>query len=178
MNQELIDNNYIFIPKFLSPDFADALSTSFVNFCESQKIPGDEQASNSSSYYDFFPFLEVLTQSVPYVSQLIDEPVFPTYSYARVYRPGDDLKRHRDRPACEISLTVNLFQSKDWPIWIQKPNGESSSVSFNQGDAMMYLGCEADHWRDEINQDRVVQLFLHYVRARGPNNWAYFDKRR
>ena len=29
--------------------------------------------------------------------------LLPTYSYARTYKKGDILKRHKDRPSCEIS---------------------------------------------------------------------------
>ena len=32
----------------------------------------------------------------------------PTYSYARIYKTGDILHRHKDRFSCEISTTLNL----------------------------------------------------------------------
>jgi len=175
MIQELVDNNYIFVPKFLKENDCLNLTREFKNFCDQSNIVGDMQAPNSSSVYNFLPFVEVLTQSVPAVCNLIKESVFPTYCYARIYRAGDDLKRHKDRPACEISMTVNLYQKKDWPIYIKTPKGEERKVSFECGDAMLYLGCQAEHWREEINQEEVVQLFLHFVRSRGENNWALFD---
>ena len=34
--------------------------------------------------------------------------LLPTYSYLRVYKRGDVLRRHTDRPACEMSVTLNL----------------------------------------------------------------------
>lgn len=178
MKQELIDNNYLFVPNFLPKNDCVHLSRAFKEFCEENNVAGDEQAPYSSSIYNFLPFLEILTQAVPSVCHLIEESVFPTYTYARVYRRGDDLKRHKDRPACEISLTVNLYQDKVWPIYVKTPSGEEKSVSLNTGDAMLYLGCEAEHYRLEMNQEETVQLFLHYVRARGENNWAIFDSRK
>jgi hypothetical protein len=86
------------------------------------------------------------------------------------------LERHKDRPACEVSLTLNLSKDKDWPIWIQTPDGKEVSLNLKSGDAVMYLGCERDHWRDTFEGNEYVQVFLHYVRSRGPNVWAVFDK--
>ena len=43
--------------------------------------------------------------------------LIPTYSYARIYKKGDILKRHKDRPSCEISTTLNLG-GDPWPIFI------------------------------------------------------------
>jgi hypothetical protein len=87
------------------------------------------------------------------------------------------LARHRDRPACEISLTVNISGDAPWAIGIQKPLGEEINLDLNQGDAMLYLGCVADHWREKFTGQYYNQVFLHYVRSNGPNAWAYFDKK-
>jgi hypothetical protein len=40
----------------------------------------------------------------------------------------------------------------------------------------MYLGCQADHWREKFSGTEYTQLFMHYVRSNGPKAWAYFDK--
>ena len=34
--------------------------------------------------------------------------LYPAYTYARIYKKGDILKRHKDRFSCEISTTMNL----------------------------------------------------------------------
>jgi hypothetical protein len=177
MNSQLVENNYIFIPSFISRDRAIEMAVDFDFFCSRNNLTGDEQAPNSSSVYNYISFLELLCEKTPEVSNIIKECVLPTYTYARVYKPGDELKRHRDRPACEISLTVNLYKEKDWPIYVQKPNGEEVSIEMQPGDAVLYLGCIADHWREEINQEKYIQVFLHYVRSRGPCNFAYFDRK-
>jgi hypothetical protein len=39
--------------------------------------------------------------------------MLPTYSYARIYANGDELKKHRDRPACEVSVTLHLGSVMD-----------------------------------------------------------------
>jgi predicted 2-oxoglutarate/Fe(II)-dependent dioxygenase YbiX len=44
------------------------------------------------------------------------------------------------------------------------------------GDAMMYRGTIAEHWRDEYVGEEYVQVFLHYVRSRGECAYTYFDR--
>jgi hypothetical protein len=58
----------------------------------------------------------------------------------------------------------------------QKPNGNEVNINLNPGDAVLYLGCQADHWRNKFEGSEHVQLFLHYVRAEGSKYWAVFDQ--
>ena len=60
------------------------------------------------------PLMEIETQT-----SLIE-----TYSYARIYKKGDELKRHKDRPSCEISTTLNLG-GEPWPIFIDGTGANS-----------------------------------------------------
>lgn len=176
MDRDLLANNYLIVKGFISQDRAADLAESFRKYSTDNALSGDPQAPNSASCYNYIDFLELLTEKTKEVSDLVGETVLPTYSYARVYRSGDDLKVHRDRGSCEISLTVNLRSTVDWPIWIKDPEGTPVSVILHPGDAMIYLGCEADHWRDPIPCDEYIQVFLHYVRSRGPNFHNYFDR--
>jgi hypothetical protein len=176
MNSSLTENNYIFIPNFISEASAKVLASNFKSHCEANEIDGDCQAPNSSSEYNFIDFLEMLCEKVPLVSSLIGENVLPTYSYARVYKDGSVLERHHDRHACEISLTIHLDGDKEWPIYIETPNGEEVELILKSGDAMLYLGSVAEHWRNQFLGKEYVQLFLHYVRSRGDKAYTYFDK--
>lgn len=177
MNQQLTDNNFIYIPNFIATDRAMELANKFSNFCITNNLEGDTQAENSHTAYNYIDFLELLCEKTPEISKFIGEPVLPTYTYARVYKEGSDLKHHVDRDACEISLTLHLAGDTDWPIYIAKPNGEEVKVSLKSGDAMLYLGCDADHWRETFQGSQYVQVFLHYVRSRGDRNYAFFDNR-
>lgn len=177
MHDSIKENNYIYIPNFISPERANELSKNFINFCKQQNLLGDTQAENSHSAYNYIDFLELLCEKTVEVGVFLGETVLPTYSYARVYKQGSTLARHRDREECEISITLHLSGDTGWPIYIQKPNGEEISLDLDTGDAMMYLGCEADHWRDRFEGKEYVQVFLHYVRSRGPNNNSFFDKK-
>jgi hypothetical protein len=177
MNPQIKDNNYLYIPNFISQDRALGLANSFVNYCVNKQLPGDSQAENSHSAYNYIDFLELLCEKTPEVSKFLGESVLPTYSYARVYKEGSTLTPHQDRDACEISLTLNLSSDADWPIYIKKPNGEEVSLNLKSGDAMMYLGCDAEHWRNQFEGKEYVQVFMHYVRSRGDRNYAFFDNR-
>jgi len=176
MNKKLIENNYIVLPDFISKERSSDLSFDFLKYCKENNLEGDEQAPDSFSAYNYISFLELLCEKTPEVSSAIGEVVLPTYAYARVYKNGSELLRHTDRDACEISLTLHLHGDSTWPIWIETPSGEQRSVDLNPGDAMVYLGRTAPHWREKYDGEYYTQVFLHYVRSRGDCAYAYFDK--
>jgi hypothetical protein len=95
--------------------------------------------------------------------------LFPTYAYARLYSNGDVLEKHKDRPACEISATVQLGRSHHyaWPIYM---GGKRYDMA--EGDAVLYRGCDIEHWRDACDGPDGYysgQVFLHFVRKDGPH---------
>lgn len=121
MNQQLIDNNYLHIPNFISKEEANSLANQLIEY---SKLPGnlmksDDQALNSLAMYNYLPFVKFLVKKIPDVSKALQEDVLPTYTYTRIYSHGEVLNRHRDRPACEISITLNLKKDIEWPIWFQ-----------------------------------------------------------
>ena len=178
MNAQLEQNNFLFVPNFISQERAQVLSQEFFILERDNKCTKDNQVPNSPAIYNFKPFLELLCEKTNEVTNLIGEQVLPTYSYARIYKNSEILARHRDRPACEISLTLHLSGDNAWGIGIQKPSGEEVNLNLNVGDAMLYLGYTADHWRNTpFTGQNYSQVFLHYVRSNGPNAWAYFDKK-
>ncbi len=125
------------------------------------------------------PVMEhVLERLRPSGEALTGVPLYPTYSYCRLYTHGDALASHRDRPACEISLSLNLGQEPPvpWPLWIRGPEGEHA-VHLEPGDALLYRGMECEHWREPYDGVRLAQVFLHYVSQTGPHAAWKFDKR-
>lgn len=178
MNLELLENNYIVVPGFIDRERAISLSEEFKLYCKENSLSGDSQVELSETKYDYVSFLELLCEKTPEISELIGETVLPTYTYARVYANGAVLKPHVDRKACEISLTVNLDCDIPWDICIETTTGEKRSITLNPGDAMIYLGCSAVHWRDKFEGVFCSQVFLHYVRSRGPYASVYFDKKK
>lgn len=171
MNPILEKHLYLTIPQFIPSTRANELSKVLL---QKQLKSGDHQVANAGWLRNEIEFLELLCEKVPSVNEIVGEPVLPTYCYGRAYRKGNVLERHHDKPTCEISLTVNLDCDKIWPIWIANADGEHS-VDLKPGDAMMYLGCVADHWRTAFKGKHCEQIFLHYVRSRGEYASYYFD---
>jgi hypothetical protein len=98
----------------------------------------------------------------------------PTYSYARVYFHGDGFLRHSDRGSCEVSVSINVGRDGgEASLWFP-PN---TKVDMEEGDGVVYLGCDTDHWRERFSGNTMVQLLLHYVVAAGPRAADYFDGR-
>jgi hypothetical protein len=90
--------------------------------------------------------------------------LYPNYSYARIYKKGDVLQRHKDRLSCEISTTLNLG-GDPWPIYLE-PSGKTGlkgiKVNLKPGDLLIYKGTELEHWREIFNGENCAQTFLHY----------------
>jgi hypothetical protein len=176
MNKLIENSNYIYIKNFISSERSYELAKEFIRFTKENNINNDTQVQNSQAHYNHIDFLELLCEKTPEVSKFLGETVLPTYSYARVYKNGATLEKHTDRHACEISLTINLSGDESWPIWIKTPDGKEVSLDLESGDAMLYLGYQAEHWRKQYQGKEYVQVFLHYVKSRGENSWAVFDK--
>ena len=179
LKQQLIDNNYVVIDNFITKEKAKELHSYFKE--EVAKNPGvvirDPHCPNSPALYNFRWFVELLIDKIPFMSEVLEEPMFPTYSYARIYTNGEVLTKHKDRHACEVSVTLHLdSDGTDWPIWFTKPNGEQISYNLKSGQAVIYLGIISEHWRDAFQGQEYGQVFLHYVRGRGENWMCYFDK--
>jgi hypothetical protein len=83
-----------------------------------------------------------------------------TYSYARIYKKGDVLERHKDRPSCEVSNTLNLGGDL-WDIFLKSSNKEHK-IRLSPGDMLVYSGCELEHWREPFKGKDCAQVFLHY----------------
>jgi len=175
MNEHLLNQNHIVVPNFICKDRAKFLAEEFKLISEECNFPSDKQALNSHSCYNYLPALELLCEKTPHISDIIETPVLPTYTYGRIYKNQSVLEKHTDRPSCEISATVHLGSDRPWSIWIETPEGNPRCVNLNPGDAMIYLGCIAPHWRDAYKGEWYAQFFIHYVRAYGPCSSAYFD---
>ena len=115
----------------------------------------DQQVPNTYSHYADMVMETLLVKMLPVMASETGLDLVPTYSYARIYKHGDILKRHKDRPSCEISTTLNLG-GDPWPIYIDgtgadnvideqkniiKPNApEGTKVLLEVGDMLVYSG--------------------------------------
>ena len=145
------------------------------------------QVPGTHSVYSDSLMDTLLLNVKPKIEEITGMTLFPTYSYYRVYKPGDVLKDHIDRPSCELSATITLgfrYNEKDddyrWSLH-GYVNNEKKYLRCDVGDAVIYKGCEIIHGRDlfDVNEySYQVQVFLHYVDANGPYAKEYkYDKR-
>ena len=152
-------NNY----KWLSPN------------TEEWGVYNDGQVPNTYSCYGDTAMETLLLRVKPVMEDLTKLKLTETYSYARIYKKGDILKKHKDRPSCEISTTMNLG-GDEWPIFIE-PNKnvgvvdekgytpgdtKGQKVILKPGDMLVYRGCDLEHWREKFEGDHCAQVFLHY----------------
>jgi len=140
----------------------------------------DEQIPNTYSHYADIAMETLMLKCQPQMEKITELKLYPAYSYARIYKKGDELKRHKDRFSCEISTTMNLG-GDDWPIYLE-PSGKKGmkgvKVDLKQGDMLVYSGCELEHWREKFKGKECVQVFLHYNnRKTSGAKENMFDKR-
>jgi hypothetical protein len=142
------------------------------------RVKGDSQVPGTPFVYGDFAMETLLEKMLPELESLLGIELFPTYSYLRLYKNGDRLEKHTDRPACEISCTLCLGYTAEtpWPIWVER-NSIPVCVTLRRADMLVYRGMEVSHWREQYEGEQLAQVFLHYVDQRGPcREWKY-DKR-
>ena len=140
----------------------------------------NEQIPDTYSQYGNIAMETLLLKCQPQMEKATELKLYPAYTYARIYKKGDELKRHKDRFSCEISTTMNLG-GDDWPIYLE-PSGEVGKkgikVDLKPGDMLVYSGCELEHWREKFKGKECVQVFLHYNNRKTPGSKDnMFDKR-
>ena len=187
-------DNYIVIKKAIDPKIADFVyryfllkrsvartlfDTKFISpFTEYWGVWNDKQVPETYSHYADTAMETLLIDVLPIMQEKTGLKLIPTYSYARIYKKGDVLKRHKDRFSCEISTTLNLG-GDDWPIFIEaKENvgkdedgfpsitdNKGTKVILEPGDMLVYKGNLCEHWREEFTGENCGQVFLHYNKA-------------
>jgi hypothetical protein len=132
------------------------------------------QNFNGDTYFYADPLMEsLMVNKIDLMQKETGLELLCTYSFWRMYTMFADLKKHKDRPSCEISVTVMIgSDGNKWPIFM-----EGDNIELNPVDAIIYLGCELEHWREEFTGDWHAQCFLHYVNKNGPNKEWVKDKR-
>jgi len=140
----------------------------------------DRQIPNTYSQYANIAMETLMLKCQPQMEKITGLKLYPAYTYARIYKKGDELKRHKDRFSCEISTTMNLG-GDPWPIYLE-PSGKEGmkgiKVDLKQGDMLVYSGCELEHWREKFKGKECVQVFLHYNNKKTPGSKEnMFDKR-
>jgi len=178
-------HGYIHVKEFISKDVAKYLFE-YLKYSSHARVlakvkdsQGDEQVPGSfAPRHGDMAFQALMRQMRPKMEELTGLSLCPTYTYVRLYRMGNILKKHKDRPSCEISVTVKLSDTGEynWPIFM-----DGTECKLGDGDAVIYRGCDLEHWREPCEGGlnyRLGQVFLHYINKDGPHypEFAY-DKR-
>jgi hypothetical protein len=181
------ENNYVKVENFLSPQICKiceryALYDRYNNFNPDKQVP-----DSHVKYAD--PLMESLLMFLRTdMEKHTGLKLIPTYSFFRIYKPGDILEDHTDRPSCEISATITIgFKYVDktpdyrWSLH-GYVNNKKCYIPCEVGDAVIYKGLELNHGREYFDVGKgsyQVQVFLHYVDADGPYKDKYkYDGRR
>ena len=143
----------------------------------------DQQVPGCYTKYADWVMETLLMYMIPIMKAKTGLEMIPTYTYTRLYEKGNILKRHKDRPSCEVSTTLHLG-GDEWPIFldptgadnviderknIHKPGAPKGvRVDLKIGDMLIYSGCDLEHWREPFQGKVCSQVFLHYNHANGP----------
>jgi len=139
-----------------------------------------EQIPHTYSCYSDIVMETLMLKCQPIMEKTTGLKLTPAYTYARIYKYGDVLKRHKDRFSCEVSTTLYLG-GEEWPIYLE-PSGKEGlkgiKVDLKPGDMLVYSGCEVEHWREKFKGKECIQAFLHYNNQKTPGaKENMFDKR-
>lgn len=140
----------------------------------------DEQIPGTYSHYADLAMETLMIRILPIMQEVTQLQLIPCYTYARIYKYGDTLNRHKDRPSCEISCTLNLGGDQ-WPIFLE-PSGDTNKegikVELQPGDMLVYRGTLLEHWREPFQGYDCGQVFLHYNNKNGPFKLANLNDKR
>jgi len=161
---------YKLIKNFFTKEELNFLQKYCYNKLDANKDYVLDRPSFSPAWYLDPLMTSFLDVKLPKVEEEANLKLFPTYSYWRYYIFGGELKKHTDRPSCEVSVTACIKKYDNWPIVI-----EGTSFELEEGDAILYAGCDQEHWRPGVYKgEGMAQVFLHYVNQNGPfKNHAY-----
>jgi hypothetical protein len=199
-------NKYIIIKEAISEDLAKFCYDYFMmkrqvartmfdakyisQFTEYFGVWNDQQVPETYSHYADIVMETLLVKLLPVMEKQTSLKLNPNYSYARIYKKGDVLPKHKDRFSCEISTTMHLGGGC-WPIYLEpdasqgilnektdeyKPSkSKGVKILLNSGDMLVYRGNELEHWRDKLSFDNCAQVFLHYnnVETKGSKENIY-----
>ena len=191
-------NKYVVIKQAISKDLATFVANYFAmrkqvyDTCRHHRFispyevllgdyePADGQIPHTYSHYADIAMETLMLKCQPAMEKITQLKLTPAYSFARIYKNGDVLKKHKDRFSCEISTTMNLG-GDPWPIYLE-PSGKEGlkgiKVDLKPGDMLVYRGCELEHWRNKFKGTECIQVFLHYNNNKTPGaKENRFDRR-
>jgi hypothetical protein len=175
MSTLLDQHGAVYVKGLLPVEFCQYFTHALMRKSDEGKS-GDSQIPNAKAIIDHEIMFDTLLERLwPTIESLAGEELLPTYAYSRLYSNGDELEKHKDRDACEVSVTLQLGRSHNyaWPIY-------AGNMRFDlaEGDGVLYKGCDVEHWREPCAGPEGYysgQVFLHYVKKNGDRAKEYAD---
>ncbi len=171
------------------------------NLEDFEHIEVEGQVEGSIARYWHPHYRQVHSDIRKIIEMAIERKLYNTYYYDRFYFSGQQLTKHTDREACEISVSIHINTNlqQNWPIYFKTPDkytdsskkkiskkGKIVGLNLERGDGVVYKGCERPHWRDvmpgsfeEMNGHEKFyyhQIFFHYVLQDGMRAHFAFDR--
>ena len=158
--QETVGDTYKVIRGYLSRETALQLADTM----RASKDVIVEDDPNRKGFFNLTEMSAIAAEKVSFLNDFIGGPkLLPTYTYGRIYNNKSDLCKHTDRGACEVSLSIHLDGDAESKFYIENKDGKEVSIDLDPGDAVLYDGPNAVHWRDEYCGEEYIQTFHHYV---------------
>lgn len=152
--------------------------------------------------HDRADFTLLHRQLTPLVSELVGEPVEPSYNFLSLYNNLGICRIHMDAPYAKYTLDICIDRSHSWPIYfsqvlewpedlhlgkdwereiIADPANIFTAYDLNPRQAVIFSGSSQWHYRQRIPQQVENNfchlLFFHFLplgmsNAIDPHNWA------
>ena len=132
-------------------------------------VPLEHQVEGSVARYWHPQYRTIHSGVRKKLEKVLGRKLYNTYYYDRYYFSGQELTKHADRDACEISVSIHISTNlpddlKDWEFKIKTPDtytdkkkkdtvlvpGEERALVLNPGVGIIYSGCDRPHWRDPM----------------------------
>ena len=158
-------DDYVLLKNFLTKEHCAELANELKRLVAENQTVRDCQCPKSESVYGAAVFNSLMKDLAPRFCEVSGKILIPSYSYARLYAPGEELVIHLDKAECEISATITVgFEGNGWPIYIGDEGGKNANkIDMDVGDVVLYRGSKKHHWREEYTEGKwQAQVFLHY----------------
>ena len=169
--QELADKRFVQLDNLLTPETCQLLSKRIHILRSAGKLKECDLCPSSQWVYGDDCFAEVHKLFCEQLSTMFGIELIASFNAVRLYSQNATLPKHRDREACEFSLSVTIDYQGDelWPIYLSKEKQEEEGipVSLKIGDGVMVQGPKVYHWRNPLKNQWQIQAFFFFVDAAG-----------
>jgi hypothetical protein len=193
--EKFANSKYAVLQSLFPPAQTAAIRRFYRDYVAQGFMPfGDAQVENRYRQYNE-PFATFIHKMLtPLMSEIVGEPVKPSYCYAASYKDSAVLNPHTDRLACEFSISFQVDYEPEppghlspWALYVEpfewsgdlpetgaqldwdKYSDEKTAgtaIHLANGDGLVYKGRELVHYRYALPAGhRSTSLFFHYVAA-------------